>query len=325
MTAEGPWAPQNIGENLSVIVAQDDVQDLSIISHQCGAVQPPFLPQGGFWWSTNDPTFPQVLKARQASGDVTNVLDPRHMQLNAGATVPLAADMDCGLKRLKRVAPSAASTDAIQRGEAVLRDGSQAWTGIQNAAGNRLINVGAPSAPDDAVRLRDLTTGVAQTVYGSNRAVGNSSGPFPIVRDRDDADGSSVVLGFVPRRLRITVYGNKLRRQSDGSLIDLNNLPDLGYEFEVNRLDADTNGGFPGSSGVVVARPVGPGVNPTSFGLLAFEIDVQFRYVTDKLGFWITIRANSSPVGEQNDVYTPVNGANGQDGSVLFVAEQIKP
>lgn len=273
----GAWQPQNLGEPLSQIVQKDDAQDLAIISHQSGASVPSFLPEGGFWYRTTD----KVILVATPGGSVTPLMATNQGQLlDANGSVALAAAFKAGGQKLTNLGAGTATTDAIQKQQAILVDGSQPWTANQSCNGNKLTNLGEATEAGDAVRLSQLADAVPAYVgrdyFQTNRDAAGNGQPARLEVFGDKAN-SSIVCGFVPRRVDILI---------DGYFYDYDDLEgtaeNVSVEYSVRRWDDDPTGGYAAAGTVVL------GVLPGPFGTENVLVELEWRFApSDKLGFWL--------------------------------------
>lgn len=179
----------NLGENLSQFAVGDDAQDQAIIAHQAGSVEPTIKPHGTLWLRTDYPTYGEALLYRTVGGAWSMLADPDYAALNAGGTVPLAADLPCGGQKLTGLAAGSAAGHSVRYEQAVLVSGANPLAANLNMGGFRLTGVGIPTAATDAARRGDFATGRA-SLSGSARAT------------TGDID-----LGFVPRMVIFRALG----------------------------------------------------------------------------------------------------------------------
>lgn len=227
------YAQQNLGASISELAITDDQQDEAIRSHERGATVPTVLVPGLVWISTSNPAIQAadlssalVSPASHAeaallrrSSDWLYLMDTRHPQLNAGGTVKLTQNLDCGTKALTNLGPSTGGTNAARRVDVLLKDGTNPATANISMGGNRLTNLGAPSAATDAVRKQDLD---AAGSISSQQFVhaGSITDPTYLLTHHPLGDGATIIRSFIqttrkPRVLDISMFGSAVRSDNN--------------------------------------------------------------------------------------------------------------
>lgn len=204
----------NLGSNLSQFAVNDDAQDQAIMAHQRGTTTPVVAPLGSFWHRTNHPTFGECIQVLMGTG-WQELLDPEHMALNAGGTVPLEADLDAGGFKIIDLDPATQAGEAATYDQVLLLDGSNPMAADMDMGGFRITNLDAPVDDNDAARKVDLA-GVRffrTTGGGSDRI---DSGPLPTTTTFIERINETP---FVPEKVIITIKGN-LRDANDLDQID---------------------------------------------------------------------------------------------------------
>ena len=237
------------GEVLSALVARINEQQDAIRTCERGSVEPTSKPIGLLWWCTNATILSGVTPTLHAgiseallvwTGTAWKfLLDAEHAPLlRSGENSPIADIPFAGFK-VTGLGDGASSGHSVHYGQVVLRSGANAWTGSQNAGGNRITNLAAPVDPGDAARKGDIPTGSGQTWFGGNRHLTHE------VKYLDENAGLpsdyDTVCGFKPRHLRIRLEG-RFRRQDNNSIEALAQTV-----VQVDRYDADSTGGFAGT------------------------------------------------------------------------------
>lgn len=189
------WTPQGLGDDLSGIVTKDDGQDEAILSLQRGTTEPTTKPYGVLWCRTDYPTLGEVIQRYGADNAWHLLMDVDFAQVNAGGTVPFAANQSMGGNKLTGLAAATANGEAVRYEQAVRTTGLVANLA---AAGFKLTGLGAPSAAGDSANKQYVDDGV---VCGLSDM---SDGTDP---DRTLSVGG---LGFAPRIILVQLneYGN---------------------------------------------------------------------------------------------------------------------
>jgi hypothetical protein len=172
----GLYAQQNLGDAMSQIVIFDDTQDEAIRSLERGNTLPTVLVTGLLHDSTSSTNIQNVDNPGTIVSIATHtealiryhgagwnyLLDLRHPALNSGGTVKMGASLDLGGQKIVSLAAGMAIGDAIRKDQAVLVDGTQALTGDWSAGTNKITDLAAPTNPNDAARLADITGDVTR-------------------------------------------------------------------------------------------------------------------------------------------------------------------
>lgn len=227
------YGPQNLGASISEFAIADDGQDEAIRSHERGSSEPTVLIAGLNWNSTNNTiiqaadgasalvspgTHADAILTRKASS-WQYLLDARYPQLNAGGTVKLEADLDCGAQKLTNLGPSTLATSAARRTDVVLKDGGNDFTADQSMGGNKLTNVGTPTAAGDAATKAYVDSGGAASTEQFVHA-GILGGANYLLTEHPSGDGGTVTESFIetakpPRELSLSIFGSVV--QSDNN------------------------------------------------------------------------------------------------------------
>ncbi len=204
----GIWTPQNLGDPISLIVQKDDAQDEAIRSFERGGTEPTSKPHGLVWSCTNT----SVLSGLGFSGGEALVrwvttgwalfADATKAQINAGGTVPFAADQSMGNHRLTNLQASGGASHAVRQDQVLLLSGTQAMAGDLDMNGNSLLadggidldgagvtNLAAPTDAADAA-----TKGYVDSV-APKLGTASLTGSSPRTVD--------IALGFTPGRIKI--------------------------------------------------------------------------------------------------------------------------
>jgi len=170
------------------IVAGDNISQLpTIISTQFEAVrtfergsQEPSVRPEGMLWQTTDPVILNNAGLTGASEGFVRwnsenssweaFADSRSPQINAGGTVAFAADQSMGGNKISNLGASSAPGDAVRRDEALLTDGSNPLVAALNMGGFGIRNVQAGVDNLDAVNVGQLND-FAQGLLNSSRSI----------------------------------------------------------------------------------------------------------------------------------------------------------
>lgn len=142
--------------NLSTLGTQIDDAFEAVRSFERGTTTPGVLIAGAVWEKTNYAWAAGNDSAwlRYTGSAHALLLDPRSPQINAGGTVPMAADLAMGTHKITGLADGVAGTDAVNVAQ-VQAISEEAWTGNHDAGGFLLTDLGSPeSQTDDEVVAR---------------------------------------------------------------------------------------------------------------------------------------------------------------------------
>lgn len=249
------YQQQNLGDNLSQVVLFDDQQDKTVRSFERGPDQPTIRLAGMLWCCTDatrlgtlglsgvteaflrwNGTAWTVQGVAVSSAGAAQWVDSR------GKTA-MAADLAMGGHKITGATAATAPGGVVILDQVILANGSNDFTADQSMGDNRLKDLGAPEAPNDAMRLADLPAYLSQMWWQTNYDSLANGKPVKWV-DAADEDASFTEVGFVPRRLRLRLTG-EFRRQSDNSL--WGDIAVDGLEIDVSRWNSVAAGGDAGN------------------------------------------------------------------------------
>jgi hypothetical protein len=283
------WQPSNLGQNISTIVQQDDAQDEAIRSFERGSTAPTLATRpAGLLHST---LVSAILTSTGAAAlsipeamvrwDGTNWVlqwDVRYPMINDHGTIPFAADQPMGGFKLTGLAAGSASGHSVRYEQVVLRSGALAWTGTMDAGGQRLSNLGAPSAGADALRLQDVDAENYGHFYNTNEnAIAHPDGGVKYYNP-SAVSTSFTHCGFRPRVVEVRVYG-KLTQFTDNSAVGGGAVFDRELRFVC--WDPQPDSGYTNTAPVFTAGPF-------TLGSDTIYVDVELRDEDD--GFWLRVR-----------------------------------
>lgn len=286
------WTAQNLGANISGIVAADDAQDERMLAFQRGTTEPTGLgkPTGAVWDCTGGSVLTTLntggLTLTEAYGRWngsawTLLFDPAHACINRGGTVPFGANQPMGSHKLTGLAAGTANGDSVRYEQVVRVDSGGELVQDLDAGGFKIVDLGAPASANDAATKAyvdaSVPSSVGALVYKTNR---DSTNPIVL---RTDGGSEKVVLGAMPREVVLRVTGDP-RRQDDNNAVGAADL--VGVEQRFIRWEADA-GGEAGT--ITVTKSMG-------------DLDVTVEFVSDGFvltfkyaGIWVTVKKIGDP------------------------------
>lgn len=285
------WQAQNLGANLSQIVAADDAQDIAILSCQRGITQPSGdgAPLGNLWANSNGAAHGFVgdaLMYKRPDGTYYVLIDPAHAVLNAGGTVLPTADIPFNSKKITGLAAGTANGHAV-RYQQVLKvsESTGALLADLDAGAFKVTNLAAPAGDAHAARRQDtFRSSHGRFVYNATCAQENAS--TPDTTSEVCAELGSGIVSFVPRFSRLRLFGD-VRLQSDNSVVG-----NIAAAVERDVWRWNSQGGDAGTGGTVL-------VDTISAGAISVKVYVEWRYSpADKLGFRLRLQraSDNAPV-----------------------------
>lgn len=298
------WSSQSAGTSLSTIVVTDDQQDEAILSHQLSSTQPPFLPDGGFWYDT---TTGRLRVKRPGVSTPSVLLDPSAAAICSNGSIAMTNDLGMGGFTLTALGVGAAAGESVRYEQVVLADGTNPMSGDLAMGSNKITGLGAPSADADAARLVDISDlenhpqfqGLA---YYQNSADARGNGYPVFIADSADVQPARITrigdddFQFVPRKVHFRFYG-EWRLRSTNAVVGVTSAPD---SATVYRYDGDPEGGDPGNGGVFQIAELGGVVRllgnwTYAAGLRGFELFA--RRISDSADLVLRNPANPSQDG----------------------------
>lgn len=169
----------NLGDPLSEIEINDDVQDEAMRSLERGATEPVVKPAGLNWASANSTLISGAVGASafistpalalmQWNGSAWQLVhDLAYPAINTGGTAKMQATLDLGNQNIANLAAATLDHHAVRRDQTFAASG-----GVIDVGSNVVRASGVPSDPNDLARLADLSGAVGgfQLKYFQNSA-----------------------------------------------------------------------------------------------------------------------------------------------------------
>jgi hypothetical protein len=146
----GLYSLLTTGVNLSQLITQLELRHQAMRSHERGTSTPTVLEIGALWERTDYPTIGNALM-RYNGSSYAFLLDPDFGQINAGGTVPYAANQAMGSNKFTGLAAGSGAGDSVRYEQVLLLSGGT-MTGMINTGGNRVTNLPGPADGTDAAR-----------------------------------------------------------------------------------------------------------------------------------------------------------------------------
>ena len=290
------------GSNLSTLVASLQTQHDAIMTFQRGTVTPTVVSTGIVWNRTDYAVLGDAW-VRYNGSAYTLLLDPEFAQLNAGGTVAMGADLAAGGFKLTGLAAGTANGHSVRYEQVLLRSGALAMTGaLDMGTTNKIVNLAAPTAATDAVRLVDLQAS-GLVYFQTNRDDKANGFPVKLQIASDLTTTYTVCPGFAkpPRQVTVKLKG-RLQVDTGGSTIAT-----LDSEITFNRWIADSTGGFTG--GVFETKQIHDNGAGTTYSL-----QCEWK-ATAPVGVFLRIRASSG-----SSYYKIFHPSTSVDGVVQMLA-----
>lgn len=181
--------------NLSALVSTMQTQHEAMRTIERGTAEPGIKPTGLLWNRTDYPSLGDAVV--QWTGSAWRlILDPEFPALNAGGSVPLAADLPAGGHGVTGLRAAAANGEAVRYEQALLRDGTNAATANLNMGSHRITSVADPSGAQDA----------ATKAYADAAVAGvQPSGGVDALSFAGFNASATISAGFVPRAVVLTM------------------------------------------------------------------------------------------------------------------------
>ena len=277
----GTFADIGAAVNFSVLVGAINERLAAVRSHEYGATAPPNPIDGVIWHYRDGST--RNLQFWNGSAWVA-FANLAFVQLNAGGTVAMVADFNCGGNKIVGLEDGTANDHAATVGQVgALLNGTA--TANRSMGGFRITSLGQPTATGDAARQADTfatshglvthhAVGAGLTFDGGSLSLVECEGGNQVgVSSPDDS--------FCPRVLTVTLAGN-LERTSDSSVVAA--MPRTTFTF--HRLSSDAAGSY---------------VQTYTFtiGLSQYEISAGWKTGTSggtRRGFYLRVRRTTDNV-----------------------------
>ncbi|MCA3006723.1 MAG: hypothetical protein IOD15_15375 [Phycisphaerales bacterium] len=195
---------------VSGLPAEIHGQFLAVRTFERGTTEPAIKVAGTVWAQTNYalPSGGTAERWVRWTGSAYGLLlDPAHPQLNAGGTVPLAANLNANGQKVVGLAAGTANGEAVRFEQTMLLSGANAmaanlnlggytitgWGAALNMNAQRIENLAAPTADNHAARRIDALLAAPQRISGTTFPGG--TGNLAV----------NIELGFVPVYLNLRV------------------------------------------------------------------------------------------------------------------------
>lgn len=221
--------------NLSAMAGTINAQFAATRSNERGTTSPPVPVDGQFWVYDNGST--RTLRVR-ISGSFLDRIDLNHAQINAGGTIPMAANLDLGGNKITSLDDGVSADDAATVGQvAALLNGDA--TADRNMGGFKITGLGAATGTGHAARF-DLTWQDSHACFTQIAGVTFHNGTTGFNACSGGRTTTSAAAStFAPRLLRLRLAGN-ITPVGGGALIGT--LAGRGVEITANRWPDDTTG-----------------------------------------------------------------------------------
>ncbi|MEO0511839.1 MAG: hypothetical protein AAF108_02965 [Planctomycetota bacterium] len=263
------------GQNLSLFIDDLGVQQQTIRAHERGPTTPPLAISGQLWACTSSQIIanagmPGVTEAflyrQNAPEEFTALIDVAHPQINAGGTVPFAADQDLGGFKLTGLGAGASASDALRNDQIMRRDGGNAATGNMNLGGFALLGLAAAADPGSAIPRSEFEATVAALEK-------EDAGDLFISQVTREPDGT-IAKNLIPGRWVVFARGASILNGTTGQSLVGQYGEARAARVHVLTVDEDFN--TPGL-GKIVDSGLVPGVGTTENDRVDFVAALRYR------------------------------------------------
>lgn len=192
----GVYQNLTTGVNLSQMITQIELRNEAMRSHERGTTTPPNPVAGGLWVRTDYPTIGESIVYRTAGGVFTLLMDPDFAQINAGGTVPFAANQGMGGFKLTGLAAGTGNGDSVRFEQPLMRAGGQMTlnTGVIDMNNSPITGLPGPTDGLHAARKFYVDAQVADAKPEAGAAAWDPS-----------AGALAVTLGFQPKAVLLII------------------------------------------------------------------------------------------------------------------------